>query len=199
MRYKHLQTSLIFIFISILTSCATVGPAQIQSLNATERQQILSRIQTWQLNGKIGVQTDNDSGSAFVTWVQNKNQYQISLLSPLGTGGFKLVGQPHQVVLTTADGKHFTAATPEQLLAEQWGYDLPISYLHDWIRGLPAAGVAYQGESDQNHRFTQLTQQNWHVQFQHYVQIDGTELPNKISITSPSLRIKIVIYHWKLG
>src|SRR5690606_4742061 len=137
-------------------------------------------LKNWQINGKIGVQTPRDSGSATIHWVQNNNKYTISLYGPLGSNELKLSGQPGSVQLVMPDGKHFSAATPEQLLAERWGWQLPVANIHYWVRGLPVPGIPSKTQFDSEHRLTSLTQQGWQVQFMSYEKVASIDLPNKI-------------------
>ncbi len=190
-----------------ITSCAHLTPPATTTLTPTKqttsswesRKQILSRIEHWQVNGKIGVQTARDAGSATVDWVQRNNQYSISLLGPLGANALQLNGGPDGVTLTNAKGKQIHAAEPEQLLAQQWGFHVPVSHLKYWVRGLPVANLPAQTHFDTVNRLTDLAQQGWRVQFLSYMNVDGIDLPSKIAITSPSLRVKMIIYHWKLS
>ena len=107
-----------------------------------------------------------------------------------------LSGNVGSVTLEMPNGKRVTASNPEELLAREWGFNLPVSYLTYWVRGLPAPG-AVNTQFDHYHRLTQLTQEGWRVQFLGYTTINKLDLPNKIEITSPQLRSKIVIYSWK--
>ena len=181
-----------------LSACTTIAPqAPPSTLSWSERQATLSHLQNWHLNGKIAVQTTEDSGSATVDWVQNNNSYTVSLLGPLGANGLKLTGQPGLVTLTMADGKRFTASNPEELLAKQWGFHLPVSYLRYWIRGLPVPGVAASNQFDASHRLMNLTQDGWQVQFLNYTHSHNLDLPSKLFITSSTTKVKILIYSWK--
>ncbi len=160
---------------------------------------VLNQIQQWQLTGKIGVQTPENAGSATLNWVESQqHHYTLSLVGPLGAGGVTLTGQPGLVTMDTADGKHYTAQTPEQLLTEQIGWDLPVSYLYYWIRGLPVPDLPSQTQFDTSHRLTWLVQQHIQVHYLSYTHVGMIDLPNKIFITSPLVKIKIIIYNWKL-
>lgn len=196
----------IFFLIATISGCATTHiptpstepiPAKPQQPWAT-REQTLSRIQSWQLNGKIAVQTARDSGSATVDWIQRARQYTIGLVGPLGSNSLKLSGQPGRVTLVTADGKRVTANNPEQLLAKQWGFHVPVSYMNYWVRGLPVANVPSNTKFDADNRISELSQQGWHVQYLGYTKKDGMDLPSKMSISSAELKVKIAIYDWKL-
>lgn len=172
-------------------------PPPIQ-LSWKERQLALSRIQNWQINGKVAVRTAQDSGSAIVNWIQNNKRYTVSLLGPFGSGGMNLRGQSSQVILKTADGKQYFANNPEQLLAEQWGFRVPISSLMYWIRGLPVSDLPYSKQLDEYNRLITLFQQGWQIQFLSYTTVGKIELPNKIDLSSPELKAKLVIYRWTI-
>lgn len=184
-----------------LTSCTTITTppeAPTTKLTWQDRQAQLNRLDSWQLKGKIGVHTAQDSGSATVDWLQNRGRYTVSLEGPLGAGGMKLSGQPGNVTLEMSNGKRVTASNPEELLAREWGFNLPVSYLKYWVRGLPAPG-AVNTQFDDYHRLTQLSQSGWRVQFLSYTTINKLDLPTKIEISSSALSSKIIIYDWKLG
>ncbi|WP_172622819.1 lipoprotein insertase outer membrane protein LolB [Aquicella siphonis] len=187
---------------ALLTSCSNITPppAAPAAPKATweDRQIALNRIQSWWLNGKIGVQTRQDSGSATVDWAQNTRSYTISLTGPLGSSGMRLSGHPGRVTLQTSDGKSYSAASPEQLLASRWGFHLPVSNMKYWVRGLPVPGLASSTHFDKYGRLTALAQQGWNVEYLGYTNAGGVDLPERMSITSSALRVKIVIYQWKL-
>lgn len=190
------------LFSFFLTGCSTFSsPTSEPSLTKAswkERQADLSRIQSWEISGKIAIQTARDSGSANVDWTQNQSQFNISLYGPLGAGGLKLWGHPGAVTMETAKGQRFTASTPEELLRQQMGWNLPVSNLNYWVRGLPVPGSDYQGQYDAYHRLTNLAQNGWNVQFLSYQNAGRVDLPNRITISSASFKTKMVIYDWKI-
>jgi outer membrane lipoprotein LolB len=177
----------------------TPSTSSTASLTKDQRIAILERIQSWQIKGKIAVQTNRDSGSAFVEWSKNRQEYHFNLSGPLGASAMQLTGEPGHVILKMSDGKTYNATSPEQLLAKQWGWNLPLSYLSYWIRGLPVPHVPQQdAKLDADHRYMELTQQGWHVEFLHYTTGGSIDLPDKIWIRAPTLKAKIVIYQWGL-
>jgi Outer membrane lipoprotein involved in outer membrane biogenesis len=48
----------------------------------------------FQLQGKIGVRTPQQSGSAFFTWVQQQEEFDIELTGILGAGKTQISGTP---------------------------------------------------------------------------------------------------------
>jgi outer membrane lipoprotein LolB len=185
------------LFATVLTACTTVAPpsAPTQETWQTRKAQLES-IQNWQLNGKVAVQTAQDSGSATLDWQENHGSYSVSLYGPLGAGALKINGHPGNATLTLQDGKKFTANSPETLLAKNWGFNLPVSYLRYWVRGLPVPGLTANMQFDSYHRVTSLSQQGWQVQIQSYTRAGGAELPSRLAISSASLRGKLVIHEW---
>lgn len=183
----------------LLSSCTTVTPIPpTPTLTWEERDNQLAQRTHWQLEGKVGVQTAHDTGSASILWTQYGDRYTMTLLGPLGTGELKLVGQPGTIRLDTPDGKHYVAANPEQLLATVWGFQWPVSHLSYWVRALPVPGIPSHRQFGTDHRLLQLSQAGWQVQYWNYTSEKGIALPTKMMITSSALKTKIIVYHWHI-
>lgn len=195
-------TTLVFYF-CLLTSCPTIAQAtetkeqkSVQALSWQDREKLLSRIQSWQISGKIAVQTNTDSGSANVDWWQRGSRYSISLYGPFGSNSLRLSGQAGHVSMIDSQGRRFTATSPEQLLGKVWGYHVPISNLDYWVRGLPVPEIPSHKRLDAYNRLITLYQSGWYVQFSNYTRVGKVYLPNKIFITSAQLKTKLMIYQW---
>jgi outer membrane lipoprotein LolB len=159
----------------------------------------INQIRSFQISGKIAVQTTKQSGSGTVNWTQRGNQYYISMMGPLGAGGFKLYGRKGFVTLQTSNGKTFTDRNAEHLLAKGWGYHLPVSNLHYWIRGLPSPNMPMKTRYDSHGRLSTLIQQGWIIRYLGYTRRGKFDLPTRLYISSPSLNVKIVIYSWRVS
>lgn len=187
----------------ILTACSTMTPSvpveSAKKASWDSRQARLRNVQSWQISGKIAVITKKDSGSATVDWSQHAQNYTISLYGPLGSNSVTLKGGPGRVTMTTSNQPAITANSAEQLLAKQWGWNLPLSNLNYWIRGLPVPGVEAQTTLDSANRLTTLHQQGFIVQYQSYTRSGDLELPQRISIDAPAFKSKIVIYRWNIA
>jgi outer membrane lipoprotein LolB len=188
-----------------LSSCATVSsppPVAVPQLEAPSwgnRVQTLSNLQEWDLNALIAIRanTTRQAGSANLKWKQSQQRYDILLFGPLGAGAMKLAGTPGQVSLETADGKQFSAATPEALLRQQSGWNLPVSSLLYWIRGLPVPKLPAQKSFDAEHRLRQLSQQGWTIEYLRYQSIGKIDLPDKILLGNAEVNVKIIIKNWQ--
>ncbi|ENX17606.1 outer membrane lipoprotein LolB [Acinetobacter sp. CIP 64.2] len=128
------------------------------------------------LQGKIGVRTPQQSGSAFFTWVQQQQQFDIELTGILGVGKTQIEGKPGQVTLNSAKTGLITAETPEELLEKATGWQAPIMHLAYWVQAKPATQNA-QISKDENNRLKQLIEDGWTVDFSYN---DAQNLPNKL-------------------
>jgi outer membrane lipoprotein LolB len=188
---------LIASLLAALTSCTTFSPASPPlKMSWKERQLKLKRLNTWNIQGVIAIHATSNSGSATLNWQQTHQNYVLALFGPLGMGSIQIQGQPGNVLLRNAQGQEYRARSPEQLLHDQTGWDLPISSLYYWVRGLPAPGPVSKYEFDAYHRIAKLTQQNWQIYFRQYGRFHQNELPTKIELVHPGLKIKLVIYEW---
>lgn len=189
----------IFALITFLSACSTVAPpASSKPIAFEQRKPELAKVHSWNLNGKIAVISARDSGSATVDWNQSQSAYNIAITGPLGSGGFKMAGRAGSVTLRMSDGKSFSASSPEQLLAQHWGYHLPVSNLNYWIRGLPVPGVPAKTKYDEAGRLSSLTQQGWNIQYPSYTHAGSVDLPSRIFASSPELKVKFVVYSWNV-
>ena len=189
------------LILTVLTGCTTITPpsAPAPTLSWNQRKTQLNRLQNWQINGKIAVTTAQDSGSASLDWSQRAQHYTISLYGPFGSNGITLKGNPGRVTMQTSNGQKATAATAEQLLAQQWGWKLPVSHLKYWVRGLPVPNLPENSRFDSAHRLLTLNQQGFTIQYSDYMTAGNLELPRRLTITSSLLKSKLVIYKWNIS
>lgn len=200
MRLPLIGSVCITLLFTILSSCSTFKPPSVlpQQISWQTREAVLAKINQWHLNGKLAVHTPRDSGSATIDWTQHQDHYQISLYGPLGSGGMTLSGHEGHIVLKTNDGKRYTANSPENLLAEHWGFKLPVSNLRYWVRGMPVPGLMAQSHQDRFGRLNAFYQAGWDIRYDDYQTVQGVDLPRKITITDGHLTMKLVIYTWDL-
>lgn len=128
------------------------------------------------LQGKIGVRTPHQSGSAFFTWVQQQQQFDIELSGILGVGKTQISGQPGQVTLNSAKTGLIYAESPEELLEQATGWQAPITHLVDWVQARPAT-VNAQIQKDPQQRPTQFIEDGWTVDLSYN---DNAPLPNRL-------------------
>lgn len=187
---------------SFLTACTTVSPSSTapinQSISWNQRKDQLNKVNHWKIQGAIAIHTTQQAVSASLNWKQQNRDYLINLFGPLGLGAVVISGNAHAIRLKTANGKIMTAKTPEQLIQKELGWQLPISNLYYWTRGLPIPNQKSLKHFDRYHHLTSMTQDGWQIHYLQYTGINSIDLPSKIDLSYPALKIRIVISHWTL-
>lgn len=186
----------------LLSACSPVWqtkPLQPAEVLWETRQAELKQLDSWSFRGRTVIRQDTEGWNVGVTWQQQQADFAIRLFGPFSQGAVELKGNNQAVTMRFADGDSYSAATPEQLLAEVMGWLLPVSALRDWVRGLPHELIAIDEKVlDEKGRLTQLSQAGWQVTFVEYVPLDGKEVPAKIFIEHPQLSIRLVMNGWKV-
>ncbi|HEX5538900.1 MAG TPA: lipoprotein insertase outer membrane protein LolB, partial [Methylophilaceae bacterium] len=123
---------------------------------------------------------------------------QIQLFSPLGGQVAQISTTANGVELITSDGKSYQAADAETLTQQTLGWSLPMRGLADWVVGRPASGAVKDASWDTMGRLTTLQQDGWDIEYADYINIDGHQLPTRISLRSPQLNLKLIVENWQL-
>ena len=128
------------------------------------------------LQGKIGVRTPQQSGSAFFTWVQQQDEFDIELSGMLGLGKTQISGQPGKVTLNSNQTGLIEASTAEELLFKATGWQAPIESIVSWVQARPATSNAQFNKDDQQ-RLIQIIENGWTVDLSYN---HNAQLPNKL-------------------
>lgn len=188
--------------ITLLAGCAGLtskealeGKGDAQRWKAHKEQ--ISRLDAWQINGKVGIRAPKDSGSGTLFWLQRQDYYDIRLSGPLGRGAARLTGRPGAILLEVANQGRYQAASPEELLQDQLGLNLPVSHLLWWIRGLPSPNSKSRLNLDNQSHLAQLSQDGWFVEYLSYAEQNGFWLPERIKVSGYDLQVTLVIKDWQ--
>ena len=139
------MTGILFLFVSLifmLSGCVR-APIENRIKPAWEtRRDELMRVEEWDIKGRIAVRADNESGSGSLYWTQQKDEYQVRVITSFGGGTYQLTGDSNAALLRTPENRIAQAGDAETLFQQQTGWRLPVSGLVYWIRGIPAPRVA---------------------------------------------------------
>lgn len=185
------------------TGCAH-RPQIVQPENLHQHQQQLQAITGWQLQGKLGIRTPDESGSASLRWRQDDHNYQINLSGPLGQKRLLITGQPGKVRFEQSGEPAQEARTPEALIKQQLGWTLPVTQLAYWVRGVPAPkGRISLLEQNSDGLIARLQQGDWLITYSNYNnqshQGKTLALPGKITAEYRDIRLILAISQWQLG
>ena len=159
--------------------------------------QQIATLDAWQISGKVGIRAPRDSGSGTLFWLQRQDYYDIRLSGPLGRGAARLTGRPGAILLEVANQGRYQAASPEALLQQQLGLNLPVSHLLWWIRGLPSPDSRSRVTLDGDSRLAHLQQDGWQVDYLRYAEQNGYWLPERIKVAGHDLQVTLVIKDWQ--
>lgn len=146
--------------------------------------------------GKLGIRSDEVNESARFNWIQQGNDYEIELLDPFGRQVMDLVGETGQVVLrSSSQSAPQVARTPEELMQQLLGWQLPVAPARFWIQGHPAPGVAFESAG-----LNQFSQLGWQIDILTLQQTPaGLAAPRKVRLSHEDLSLTLIISNWQFN
>ena len=183
--------------VAVVKQSASKTPSQKLNL---ERKQRLANIDVWSFKGRAAVQRGDEGWSATLHWDQHGESYRLRIIAPLGRGTYEVLKQDHQVTLIDPANNVFNAASPERLLAENIGWNLPISDIEFWVRGLIAPGSEpSQLDLDEGGLIKDLAVSGWRVSVLEYIWQEGLAMPRKLFMNYGDTKMRLVVSTWKLN
>lgn len=177
MTFRLLQGTALLAVILLLVSGCTTLPVVTGD--------VVARDQVWSLRGKLGVSAGKERGNFIVDWQQDKDQFEINLMGPLGMGVANIMGAADGVTLRLPGEDPVYATSADQLLLTVMGLNIPVTEMKYWVRGYPAPG-RYR-DTD-----TGFTQFGWRVEYLAFER----SLPVRIRLTRPEVKLTMAIRQW---
>ena len=144
-----------------------------------------------QLQGLFGIVTPQTHQSGHFTWEQDsQKQFTLELYGPMGLGATSLIEQNGVVTLETAQGKKYTATSPELLLQNTLGWSMPVQGMTYWLLGVPVPKIQFQADYDPENRIVDLSQSGWQI---HYTWNQSTVYPARILMQRKGVRLTVVV------
>lgn len=182
-----------------LTACESVPFIPVESdpqaAHAAHARKI-EALASWTLEGRISIRFEDEAWHAGLFWHQIRDIYQIRLIAPLGQGGAQLDGNANGVVLNNGEAE-FRADSADQLLAEQFGWQIPVEGLRYWATGQAAPSPNAELSFDESGRVAVLRQGDWRIEYRAYVPVKDMILPAKIFLRHRNgLDVRVVVDKW---
>ncbi|MEY3804339.1 MAG: hypothetical protein RL667_461, partial [Pseudomonadota bacterium] len=128
----------------------------------------LSRIQQFELKGRLGVQADGKGYSASLLWQHNADQDDIRIYSPLGGQLARIQKNVDGIRFEGAKGQVSVGKDAESLTQAMLGWRLPLGGLADWALGRPSnSAMASLTWDEAGHTLT-LNEVDWAIAYQEY-------------------------------
>jgi outer membrane lipoprotein LolB len=194
--HARIALGALFLLLAALTGCEST-PRKIPGASA--QMQSLYGVQQWEAEGKIAITMGEQRESASFKWSQQRDDYVIHLFGPFGQGGTWLRRTGREVTLENAKTGVQRARSPEALMQDVMGWQVPVSNLQFWLRGLPALKPApTQITQDTSGHLTGLQQQGWQVAYGEHQNFNGWWLPTRVTAERDDLQIRLVIKQWQM-
>ena len=174
------------LLLALAAGCASVPPAvpavAIPAAN-------------WILQGRIGVQTGEQSLSGNIRWQHRVETDEVLVTSPLGQGVARIVRNADGVTLEAPNRPPRRAPDAESLTREALGYALPVSGLAWWVQARPDPERSFETTHDGAGRVVQLKQDGWVID---YLQYAADARPRKLVVAREGLEIRLVADSWQV-
>lgn len=184
----------------LLTSCATMpadSSGATHKLSWSARKHQLTTITHWQITGAAAIKLPQHGLTASMVWQQKNDDYHIQLFGPFGIGR-TIINRHNSIVTLSTNGRLYTAKSPEALMQNTLGWQLPVSNLFYWVRGLPSPGSYQHIEFDHYHHLRKLNQQGWFINYQQYTSVNGVDVPSLLTLSQQNISVKLVFSQWQL-
>lgn len=180
-------------------SACVVAPPSSENSNWNLQRNLLQQLDSWEFRGRVDVRYNNDSDTPRIQWRQQDQEYRIRLWGTFNAGNTVITGRPGSVSMES-NGETITASSPEELILQQLGYELPVSYLEYWIKGLPAPGDRAELEFNELNQLSSIRQADWTVTYNNPRQYGDLSLPAAMVLTRPAndIRLRFIGLNWTL-
>jgi outer membrane lipoprotein LolB len=185
----------------LLSACANL-PVGTDGLSFDRREAALEGAQTWEMRGRLAVNTGERAFQGSFSWRQNADALDLSVRGPLGAGVLHVAGTPAELTFT-ARGETRTLTDPEVELSALLGWWLPVTSLPSWLLGLPDRAFRGTTEAGVDGTLAALEQRLWRVAYASYqvASLTGTPsgvlVPRRIDMQHGDLTLRLTVDDWR--
>jgi len=183
-----------------LASCATVKQQiKVEPASWTAEQLKRQQIETWEVRGRLGIQTEFTGGSLDIIWKNDGNDFSIRLIAPMGAGNYLVQGDKNQAEIRFPNGSTRIINNIDNVFFSMLEVDLPTSAVKDWIRGIPSKALPVEQISwDKKGHLNRIKQAGWNVEMTKYSG-DKVPMPHNIYLSrdgESELDMRLILRQW---
>src|SRR6056297_2638356 len=160
----------------LITGCAIREPRP-EGAWLTERQAWFSAHPEWSVRGRLGL-SDGERGG----------------------GQWRLEVSPGGSTLTGSDIGRGQGPDPDSLVERAVGWPIPVRWMSEWLRGLPAPPAAPTRYAEDG-VLEALEWSGWRLDFARWNQLDGDGvlLPARVTAENPPYRLRAALSGWRFA
>lgn len=185
----------------LLSGCETVPEESTQSVEWQNHEGLLAQIESYQATGKLGYKSPEVKQSLNFIWNHSPDKSQLRLTTFLGKTVLNLTMTPEGATVIDHEGNKYQDKNATLLVYRLTGLVIPVTYMQDWLKGLPTEADDYVLKEDTN-TLSSLTKmlgtQNWTLNYNSYQTIKGIPLPYNMNMTQGETSLKIVVSKWNI-
>ncbi|HXS80413.1 MAG TPA: lipoprotein insertase outer membrane protein LolB [Gammaproteobacteria bacterium] len=196
------RAGLALLAFGVLGGCAHL-PTGTDGLNLEQRREALHSVDTWEMRGRLSVDTGERSFQGSFNWHQQGDALELVVRGPLRNGVLQVEGRPDALTVR-ARGETRTLTDPEAELSELIGWWLPVASLPDWLLGFPDDEFRAVTMPGNDGTLASIEQRLWRVSYPAYglAATSGGAgkqalVPRRIDMTHGELTLKLTIDDWQ--
>ena len=167
-----------------------------------QREAMLASRAQWSLQGRVALSNGRDGGSGRIDWQQDGTHYDVALSAPVTRQSWRLSGDEAGAQLEGLEGGTRNGADPVELLREATRWEIPVTALSSWARGLRAdvrhgpATVHYAADG----RLDRIEQAGWVIAYNGWrADAAGVELPDRLNASKGEAKVRLIVDRWDEG
>lgn len=196
-----MKSRLVCTFFVLMALATCTGTPRIDAPVNSEweqRKSVLESLTRWEFTGSINVRDAEEAHSSRIRWRQYDEQYRINLWGTFNVGATEINGRPGEVRIEQQGEDPIITESPEQMLYDRIGYELPVTELNYWIKGIPAPGASNAMNFADNLQLLGFEQAGWRIDYLGYTNFGTESLPTRIRIQKDPLRLDLIRLNWTL-
>jgi outer membrane lipoprotein LolB len=203
LKLRFYSSKALLLLLVLLPACSSIQPIVVDEpgrarLYEMKSSQLLT-FSNWALIGRLAVSNSEEGGSGNFKWKNNTGDSQMDFHGALGRGAWRLAADAAGAKLELADGTNYKADSIDELVRLQVGWEIPVSSLSWWVRGLVAPGEYRERKIDNEGNLVELLQHGWHIEYGRYSTVEGIHLPARLTARKADWKVKLVVRDWVLG
>lgn len=159
---------------------------------------------SWVMTGRVALSNGKQGGSGQIEWTQGQGQLRLMLTTPVTRQGWLLEANASSATLQNlSDGATRQNIDASRLLQDATGWDVPLSALGCWMRGIEANPAQYgvaQLRYGADALPQQLVQNGWVIRYERWQQDPFSHqwMPSRMEAVRGNDRVRLIVDRWGL-